>query len=601
MKTVKQLPLRSEIPSDLTWDLTLIFPSDADFEAAFKQAELTSHKIKQIAGTLGQSASSLKAGIDQVLALYRQVDKLSAYASMKNDQDTTNSHYQAYQAQVETLTAAVNAATAFLEPEILAIAPQRLNQLEQDPLLRDYQHFLDMITINRQHILDQERESLLAAAGDVLDNSSNIFNILDNSDLKFPNVTDENGQEYQLSAGIYDTLLESPDVTVRYQAFTNFYQVYGQFKNTFAATLAGEVKKNNYLAQVHHYDSAKDQALAENYIVPQVYDTLITEVNQHLDLLQQYVALRRQVLNLPQLHMYDLYVPLITKSDCDYTFNTAKEIVQNALAVFGTDYLSHVKEIFTGRYIDVMENQGKVSGAYSGGCYDSAPYELLNWQNNLDNVYTLAHETGHSVHSWYTRHYQPYMYGDYPIFLAEIASTTNENILTEYLLQTQTDPKVRAYVLNYYLDSFKGTVYRQTQFAQFEHYIHQAAAQGQALTADFMSDYYGKLNAHYYGPAVINDPQIAWEWTRIPHFYMDYYVYQYATGFAAASYLAKQIVTQQPQAITKYLNYLKAGNSNYPLNIMQEAGIDMTKGDYLKTAFATFAQRLNELKTLLKQ
>lgn len=520
---------------------------------------------------------------------------------MKNDQDTTNSHYQAYQAQVETLTAAVNAATAFLEPEILAIAPQRLNQLEQDPLLRDYQHFLDMITINRQHILDQERESLLAAAGDVLDNSSNIFNILDNSDLKFPNVTDENGQEYQLSAGIYDTLLESPDVTVRYQAFTNFYQVYGQFKNTFAATLAGEVKKNNYLAQVHHYDSAKDQALAENYIAPQVYDTLITEVNQHLDLLQQYVALRRQVLNLPQLHMYDLYVPLITKPDCYYTFNTAKEIVQNALAVFGTDYLSHVKEIFTGRYIDVMENQGKVSGAYSGGCYDSAPYELLNWQNNLDNVYTLAHETGHSVHSWYTRHYQPYMYGDYPIFLAEIASTTNENILTEYLLQTQTDPKVRAYVLNYYLDSFKGTVYRQTQFAQFEHYIHQAAAQGQALTADFMSDYYGKLNAHYYGPAVINDPQIAWEWTRIPHFYMDYYVYQYATGFAAASYLAKQIVTQQPQAITKYLNYLKAGNSNYPLNIMQEAGIDMTKGDYLKTAFATFAQRLNELKTLLKQ
>lgn len=600
MKTVKQLPLRSEIPSDLTWDLTLIFPSDADFEAAFKQAELASHKIKQIAGTLGKSASSLKTGIDQILALYRQVDKLSAYASMKNDQDITNSHYQAYQAQVETLTATVNAATAFLEPEILAIAPQRLKQLEQDPLLRDYQHFLDMITINRQHILDQKRESLLAA-GDVLDNFSNIFNILDNSDLKFPNVTDENGQEYQLSAGIYDTLLESPNATVRCQSFTNFYQVYGQFKNTFAATLAGEVKKNNYLAQVHHYDSAKDQALAENYIAPQVYDTLITEVNQHLDLLHQYVALRRRVLNLSQLHMYDLYVPLVAKPDCDYTFNTAKEIVQNALAVFGTDYLSHVEGIFTGRYIDVMENQGKVSGAYSGGCYDSAPYELLNWQNNLDNVYTLAHETGHSVHSWYTRHYQPYMYGDYPIFLAEIASTTNENILTEYLLQTQTDPKVRAYVLNYYLDSFKGTVYRQTQFAQFEHYIHQSAAQGQALTADFMSDYYGKLNAHYYGPAVINDPQIAWEWTRIPHFYMDYYVYQYATGFAAASYLAKQIITQQPQAITKYLNYLKAGNSNYPLNIMQEAGIDMTKGEYLKTVFATFAQRLNELKTLLKQ
>ncbi|MBA1392760.1 oligoendopeptidase F, partial [Lactobacillus sp. XV13L] len=464
-----------------------------------------------------------------------------------------------------------------------------------------YQHFLDNITINRQHVLDTASEALISAAGDILNTASNVFNVLDNSDLQFPIVKDEKGQKYQLSDGVYSRLLESLSPQVRQEAFKALYQVYGQFKNTFAATLASEVKKNNYLAQVHHYSSAQERALSSSQIPISVYDHLVTEVNDHLDLLQQYVALRKQILKLPELHMYDLYTPLVGQPPLTYTFESAKEVALAALAVLGNDYSSHVKEIFNNRYLDVMENQGKVSGAYSGGSYDTPPYELLNWQDNLDNLYTLVHETGHSVHSWYTRHYQPYVYGDYPIFIAEIASTTNENLLTEYLLKTQTDPKVRAYVLNYYLDGFKGTVYRQTQFAQFEHYIHQAAAEGKALTAEFMSAYYGKLNAHYYGDEVVNDPEIAWEWTRIPHFYMNYYVYQYATGFAAASYLSTQIIQQKSQACSNYLHYLQAGSSAYPIEIMQQAGVDMTKSDYLRSAFTVFKQRLEEFTAIMTQ
>lgn len=601
MNKIQKLPTRAEVPVELTWDLTKIFINDQEFEDNLQQAIDSNQKITSIAGTLAQSASALKKGIDAVLALYRQVEKLAVYASMKSDQDTANNHYQAYQAQVNSLLAQVDANVAFLEPEILAIPPEKLNKFKQDFQLQSYQHFLDMITINRNHVLDAQSEALLSAAGDVMQTASNTFNVLDNSDLKFPVVTDEKGQQYQLSDGVYSRLLESGDQSVRQKAFMALYQVYGQFKNTFATTLAGEVKKNNYLAQVHHYSSAREQAMSQNYIPTTVYDTLITEVNQHLDLLHRYVALRKQILNVSELHMYDMYTPLVGQPPLTYTFSSAKQTAKQALAVLGADYLEHVDEIFNNRDIDVVENQGKVSGAYSGGSYDTAPYELLNWQDNLDNLYTLVHETGHSVHSWYTRHYQPYMYGDYPIFIAEIASTTNENILTEYLLQTQTDPKVRAYVLNYYLDGFKGTIYRQTQFAQFEHFIHQADAQGKALTADYMSSYYEQLNARYYGNDVINDPQIAFEWTRIPHFYMNYYVYQYATGFAAASYLSSQIMQQKPHARDKYLHYLQTGSSEYPIQIMQQAGVDMTKPDYLEVAFATFAQRLDELEKLLSK
>ncbi|UQS83082.1 oligoendopeptidase F [Bombilactobacillus thymidiniphilus] len=599
MDEVQQLPLRSEVPVELTWDTTKVFADDVDFEKALLQVQEHTAQIGELAGTLIDSASQLAQEITAVLQLYRQLEKVYVYASLKSDQDTKNNHYQGYQAQADALVAQVSSATAFLEPAILNIDTETLQQYLQEPQLQIYQHFIAQITNKRDHVLNAEQEALLAGASDIFNTGSNVFNVLTNADLQFPEIQDVQGHSVQLSDSVYGILLESSAPEVRKQAFAALYQVYGQFKNTLASSLAGEVKKNNYYAKVHHYASARQAALAQNQIPPVVYDTLITEVNDHLDLLHRYVKLRKKVLRLPELHMYDLYTPLVGEAPIKYTLAQAKQTAKQALQPLGVDYLQRVQEIFEHRYIDVVENQGKRSGAYSGGSYDTPPYILLNWQDNLDNLYTLVHETGHSVHSWYTRNTQPYVYGDYPIFLAEIASTTNENLLTEYLLQTQSDPHIRAYVLNYYLDGFKGTVFRQTQFAEFEHFIHQADAQGKPLTAEFMSQYYGDLNACYYGIDVVNDPQIALEWARIPHFYMNYYVYQYATGFAAASALSQNLVHNNAVAQIKYLDYLKAGSSKYPLEIMNAAGVDMTKPDYLRQAFAVFEQRLEELEKLL--
>lgn len=597
--TIKKQPTRAEVPVALTWDLRTIFKDDQAFEAALDQLKTT---ITTIHPVTIQSATALKTTIDQILALFRQLETVYVYASMKNDQDTSNAQYQGYQAQVDAIAAEVSAAAAFLDPAILAIPEAQLTDwLANEPSLKDYQHFIATITANRAHVLSGQEEALIAAAGDILGAASQTFSVLDNSDLKFQTVTDESGQSIELTNGVYSQLLQSTNRQVRRQAFEALYATYDQFKNTFASTLAAEIKSHNYLAQVHHYANARQAALAPKAIPESVYTTLVTEVNRHLPLLHRYVKLRQTMLHLPELHMYDLYTPLLGKPALTYDYPTAQEQALKALQILGPDYQKIVQNIFTTRQIDVVENLGKRSGAYSGGAYDTNPFILLNWQDDLNNLYTLVHETGHSVHSALTRQNQPYLYGDYPIFVAEIASTTNENLLTDYLLKTQTDPHIQAYLLNYYLDGFKGTVFRQTQFAEFEHYIHESAAKGQPLTASMMSEYYADLNARYYGPTVARDPEIALEWTRIPHFYMNYYVYQYATGFAAATTLANGIIKQTPGALDHYLTYLKAGSSAYPIDIMQKAGVDMTDAGYLKQAFAVFEQRLTQLETLLTQ
>lgn len=597
--STQQLPTRDAVPEKLTWDLTTIFKNDAAFEVAFKKVKTQLPTLKPLDRPF-ESANQLVATIEQILATFRQLETIYVYASMKNDQDTANATYQGYQAQVDALAAEVSAAAAFLEPAILAIpAGQLADWLTKTPNLAVYSHFIQTITDSRDHVLSGQEEALLAAAGDIFSAASQTFSVLDNSDLQFPEVTDENGQTLQLSDGIYSQLLQSTNRSVRQAAFEALYKTYGQFKNTFATTLATEIKGHNYLAQVHHYDSARQAALAPKAIPETVYTTLVDQVNQHLPLLHRYIELRKKQLNISELHMFDLYTPLLGKPALTYTYEQAQATAKEALSILGPDYAKQIAHIFDDRLIDVCENQGKRSGAYSGGAYDTNPFILLNWQDDLNNLYTLVHETGHSVHSAFTRQTQDYVYGDYPIFVAEIASTTNENLLTEYLLQTQSDPKVQAYLLNYYLDGFKGTVFRQTQFAEFEHAMHAAAANGQPLTAEFMSQQYADINSRYYGPAVVNDPQITLEWTRIPHFYMNYYVYQYATGFAAATTLANGISTKQPGALNHYLDYLRAGSSAYPIEIMQQAGVDMTSADYLERAFAVFEERLDQLEALL--
>ncbi|MDA5388105.1 oligoendopeptidase F [Loigolactobacillus backii] len=600
MSNTQKLPLRKDIPVELTWDLTTVYPTDDDWEAAYKDVQTLTTTVEKLSGTLAANARDLSTGLEQIFDLYRKLEKVYVYASLKTNQDNNDPTYQAMSQRAGALVAKVSAQTAFVEPEILAIPEDKLTSyIDENSNLQVYKHYLTQLTAARDHTLSTNEESLLAGASDVFDGSSQTFNVLNDVDLPFPTVKDAQGNDVQLSQGVYGTLIESTDQAVRQNAFKQLYKVYNQFRNTLASTLITNVKMHNFRAQAHHYPSARAAAMAGNHIPESVYTTLVDVVKKHLPLLHRYVALRKKTLKLKQVHMYDMYTPLTGEPTLTYTYKEAQQEVLKAVKVLGRDYTSVVEEAYEKRWIDVVENKGKTSGAYSSGMYDTNPYILLNWQNNLNSLYTLIHEMGHSVHSYYTHHNQPYVYGDYAIFVAEIASTTNENLLTDYLLKTQTDPKVRAYVLNYYLDGFKGTIFRQTQFAEFEQFIHTQDANGIALTAESMSDYYGKLNKAYYGPDTADDPEIALEWSRIPHFYLNYYVYQYATGFAAATTLADKIVNGKRLERDAYINYLKSGSSAYPIEIMQAAGVDMTKADYLEKAFTVFEERLTELEKLL--
>ncbi|MBG7683320.1 oligoendopeptidase F [Enterococcus faecium] len=597
---VKQLPKREELPENLTWDLTKIFSSDQEFDEKYLELSEELKQSEKHKGTLDQGASQFLNAIEFVLRVYRQTEVIYVYAHLKNDQDTGNTDYQALYARASSLFSKVSEAVSWFEPEILQLSDDQIWQyFKEEPKLEVYRHYIQQIVDNRAHVLSAEQESLLAGAGEIFDASSDTFAVLNNADLVFPTIEGENGEIVQLSHGVYGQLLESTDRRVREAAFKGLYSVYEQFRNTFASTLGTHIKGHNFKAKVRNYSSAREASLSNNHIPESVYDTLVDVVNKHLPLLHRYMELRKRLLEVEKLHMYDLYTPVLGEAPITFTYEEAKEKALEALKPMGEEYMAIVEKAFSERWIDVVENKGKRSGAYSSGSYDTNPYILLNWHDTLDQLFTLVHEMGHSVHSYFTRSNQPYVYGDYSIFLAEIASTTNENILTEYLLETEKDPRVRAYVLNHYLDGFKGTVFRQTQFAEFEHFMHTEDEKGVPLTSEYLSDSYGKLNAKYYGPAVEEDPEIKFEWSRIPHFYYNYYVFQYSTGFSAASALAKKILNQEPDALENYLAYLKAGNSDYPVEVMKKAGVDMTQAAYIEDAMSMFEQRLNELEELI--
>lgn len=597
---VKQLPKREELPENLTWDLTKIFSSDQEFDEKYLELSEELKQSEKHKGTLDQGASQFLNAIEFVLRVYRQTEVIYVYAHLKNDQDTGNTDYQALYARASSLFSKVSEAVSWFEPEILQLSDDQIWQyFKEEPKLEVYRHYIQQIVDNRAHVLSAEQESLLAGAGEIFDASSDTFAVLNNADLVFPTIEGENGEIVQLSHGVYGQLLESTDRRVREAAFKGLYSVYEQFRNTFASTLGTHIKGHNFKAKVRNYSSAREASLSNNHIPESVYDTLVDVVNKHLPLLHRYMELRKRLLEVEKLHMYDLYTPVLGEAPITFTYEEAKEKALEALKPMGEEYMAIVEKAFSERWIDVVENKGKRSGAYSSGSYDTNPYILLNWHDTLDQLFTLVHEMGHSVHSYFTRSNQPYVYGDYSIFLAEIASTTNENILTEYLLETEKDPRVRAYVLNHYLDGFKGTVFRQTQFAEFEHFMHTEDEKGVPLTSEYLSDSYGKLNAKYYGPAVEEDPEIKFEWSRIPHFYYNYYVFQYSTGFSAASALAKKILNQEPEALENYLAYLKAGNSDYPVEVMKKAGVDMTQAAYIEDAMSMFEQSLNELEELI--
>ena len=590
---------REAIDEKYKWDLTTIFETDEAFEVELADVLAALEDARALAGTLTDSAENLLAVTETELALMQRVEKLYVYASMKNDQDTMVSLYQEYQAKVTALYAKFSEVFAFYEPEFMTLSQETFAQFVIDqPKLQTYGHFFEQLFDRKAHVLSSAEEALLAGASEIFGAGAETFEILDNADIVFPTITDAQGHEVQLSHGNYISFMESSNRDVRKAAYQALYSIYEQYQHTYAKTLQTNVKVHNFTAKTRHYQSAREAALSSNHIPEAVYDTLVQAVNDHLPLLHRYINLRADILKIDDLKMYDVYAPLST-TDYKFTYEKAVVKTRETFAIFGSDYLEKVKRSFKENWIDVQENKGKRSGAYSGGSYDTNAFMLLNWQDTLDNLFTLVHEMGHSMHSSFTRESQPYVYGDYSIFLAEIASTTNENILTETLLNDVEDEEMRFAVLNHFLDGFRGTVFRQTQFAEFEHAIHEADAAGTVLTSEFLNQLYAELNEKYYGLAASSNPEIQYEWARIPHFYYNYYVFQYATGFAAASALADKIVNGTEQDKTDYLNYLRAGSSDYPLDVIAKAGVDMTSSDYLNAAFAVFEKRLTELEALV--
>ncbi|MGG3736753.1 oligoendopeptidase F [Aeribacillus pallidus] len=597
---VKQLPKRHEVPEDLTWRLEDIFASDEEWEKEYQSVANEIQKAEQFKGTLIESAERLLEALQFQDKISERTGKLYVYAHMRYDQDTTNTFYQGLDDRAKYLYSQLSSALSFMVPEILSIPEERLKQfIAQNEDLKLYEHALEEITRKRPHVLSAEQEEMLAEASQALNASSQTFGMLNNADLEFPTIKDENGEEVQLSHGRFIQFMQSEDRRVRQDAFKAMYDTYGKFKNTFASTLSGAVKKDNFYAKVRNYESARQAALSENNIPEKVYDNLVETINKHLPLLHRYISLRKKVLGVDELHMYDVYTPLVKESKMKVTYEEAKEYLLKGLAPLGEEYINIVKEGLENRWVDVVENVGKRSGAYSSGTYGTNPYILMNWQDDMNNLFTLVHEFGHSVHSYLTRKYQPYTYGHYSIFVAEVASTCNENLLNDYLLKTVTNEKHRLYLLNHYLDDFRATVFRQTMFAEFEQLIHEKAQRGEALTAELLTKEYYELNKKYFGPDMVVDEEIGLEWARIPHFYYNFYVYQYATGFSAATALSKQILEEGEPAVTRYIDFLKAGCSDYPIEVLKKAGVDMTTSQPIEEACQVFEQRLNELESLL--
>ncbi|MFD1017869.1 oligoendopeptidase F [Thalassobacillus hwangdonensis] len=597
----KQLPKREELPKERTWKLENIFATDEDWKKEFEEVKAMIPQLEEYKGKLGESADILYDMLVYQDEISNRMGKLFTYAHMRSDQDTGNSFYQEMNSKAENLYTELASGMSFVVPEILSLEEGKVDRfIDEKQELEVYRHALNEITRQKAHVLSEKEEALLAGFSEVASNPSQTFGMLNNADLTFPEIKDDEGNDVELTHGRYISFMESKNREVREQAFKAMYETFGKYKNTFSSTLSGNVKKDNYFAKVRNYSSAREAALNNNNIPETVYDNLVEAVNERLPLLHRYISLRKKVLGLDELHMYDLYTPLVKDVEMKVSYDEAKDLVLKGLEPLGEEYTSIVAEGYENRWIDVDENKGKRSGAYSSGHYGTNPYILMNWQDNVNNLFTLAHELGHSLHSYYTREEQPYRYGNYSIFVAEVASTCNEALLNDYLLKETEDEKKKLYLLNHFLEGFRGTVFRQTMFAEFEHEIHVRQQNGEPLTADKLTEMYYDLNKKYFGDDIVIDEEIGLEWARIPHFYYNYYVYQYATGYSAATALASQILEEGETAVDRYKKFLKAGSSDYPIEVLKQAGVDMTSKQPILAALDVFEEKLNEMEALLK-
>ena len=591
---------RKDIDVKDTWNLESIYANNELWEEDYAALEKDAAEFAKLKGAIEADVSKIPAVLDAYYGLHRRLSKLSVYARMRFDQDTTDSTYQTMSAKIGSLGVKIGAASAFVEPEILSYSKEQLEAAEKEnERTAYYGRKIEEMLRGQEHTLDAEKEELLAAAGDMAEAPDDIFSVLMNADMKYPDIVLEDGTHLPLTNSTYISYMESPDRAVREGAFKTLYGQIASLKNTFAAIYRGNLKQAKFYAQSRKYSSARAMYLADSNVPESVYDNLLSAVHEALPMMYRYVAVRKKVLGVDKLHMYDVYTPIVAAQNQTYEFEQAKQMVLEALKPMGEDYLSHAREGLENRWIDIYPNKGKKGGAYSWGCYDPQPFILLNYTKNLDSVFTLIHEMGHSIHSYYSRTAQDYAYSDYKIFVAEVASTCNECLLMHDLLEKTTDKEQRKYLLNHYLDSFKGTLFRQTMFAEFEKTAHDYCAQGKPLTAEALSQMYLELNQKYFGPDMEKDEEIAYEWMRIPHFYTPFYVYQYATGYSAAVALSAKILKEGKPAVDAYMSFLKGGESKDPIDLLKMAGVDMTTEKPVADALALFGELVTELETLV--
>ncbi|WP_231702611.1 oligoendopeptidase F [Desulfocucumis palustris] len=599
MQNSGALPTRQEIPEQYKWRLEDIYPSDEAWEQDFKNAQKMAAEIEAYRGRLGESGRSLLEALRLEDKLQEMMEKIFTYARMRRDEDNANPVYQALTDRAENISTRVDTALSFMVPEILAIPGDTLQRFQgEEQGLELYAFVLEELLRQKPHVLSASEEEIIARAGEVVQSPANIFRMLNNADMKFPSIIDDEGKEVEVTHGRYTQLMESKNRRVRQDAFNSLYGEFRKLINTLSATYSSSVKKDIFYSGVRKYPSSLHSSLFGDNVPVEVYDNLIRTVRENLDKMHRYVSLRRKMLQLDDIHMYDLYVPMVKDIKWKIPYQDAVAMVKDGLSPMGKEYLDIMSSGLDSGWVDVYENRGKTSGAYSWGPYGVHPYILMNYQDNLNNVFTLAHEMGHAMHSYFSDREQPYVYSHYTIFTAEVASTVNESLLMNYLLKTVTDRDKELYLLNHYLEQFRGTIYRQTMFAEFEKITHEKIESGEALTPELLGKIYNRLNVDYYGPEMVVDREIDLEWARIPHFYTAFYVYKYATGFSAATSLTSRILNEGAPAVSRYLSFLKRGGSDYPLNLLREAGVDMATPQPVREALHMFGQLLDRMEEL---
>lgn len=592
---------RQEQKKENCWAIEDLYATDAEWEKDFASLSRQIKEFVQYQGKLGDDGKILLAAFQEMDRLSCSLEKIYVYANQRYHEDTGNHKYQELSARAARLEMEVSQALSFAEPEIMKIPEERLELFyEQVPGLEQYRRKLDECLRMKPHILSKEMEELLAQTGEMANGPQNIFSMFQNADLTFGKILVD-GKETELTQGNFVRILESKDREVRKQAFCQVYAKYKEFQNTLAAAYSANLSKDIFYAKARKYSSSLDMALAQGNIPREVYTQLIEAVHSKLPAMYEYVKLRKKILGLDEIHMYDVYVPIVDKVEKEIPFEEAKEIVKEGLSILGEDYVALLEEGFSNRWIDIYENKGKRGGAYSWGAYGTHPYVLLNYQGNLNHVFTLAHEMGHALHSYHSDQAQPFTYGGYFIFVAEVASTCNEALLIHHLLKKAQDDKEKAYLLNYFLDQFKGTIYRQTMFAEFELLAHEKAEQGEGITAQLLEDLYYELNKKYFGEEMVSDPEIAMEWARIPHFYNSFYVYQYATGFSAAIAISNKILKGEPGIVEAYKKFLSGGSSMDCIDLLKICGVDMTKPEPVENALGVFEETLDEFKKIMER